>query len=339
MYFTYYTNTCKYLTKQLLNNKDYKFIDVKNNEIKNIDEIIIAEMGYNEKYNFMTKWATSSCKKLGYIRDDYWHYTLNHKFKEEYIQWIDMSKPHLYHLEVNLISTCNLKCKSCSHFSQLCKSPDIMKLEDFEDYMKRLSSIQIVNLYLLGGEPTLIKDLPERFKIARKYFPDSTIAVLTNGTMLQQKDDTFYDSIRDNGIEIVLSLYPKYKHDEIKIRNFLIKKKVKFCIKRIITFIKTLTENNNNDPFISQTKCLCEQCRFLHTDGRIYKCPISKMGLLMNEEYGTKFPESKSVTIEELVLNPSILDGPVEMCYYCSEKPKELNWKESKLVKKGDWIV
>ena len=62
-------------------------------------------------------------------------------------------------------------------------------------------------LFRSGGEPLLHNKLPEIFKISRKYFPNSRIELLTNGTLLEKQPDSFWISAEKEDIGIYVSNY------------------------------------------------------------------------------------------------------------------------------------
>ena len=87
------------------------------------------------------------------------------------------------YFETHITEACNLKCRGCSHFSVFAK-PKHKDLAEFEREFKRLSEIEEIGIIrLMGGEPLLNPDFMEYIRIARKYFPDSHICLVTNGTL------------------------------------------------------------------------------------------------------------------------------------------------------------
>lgn len=118
-------------------------------------------------------------------------------------------KPTLY-LELHVAEQCNLNCRMCSHFSCLAE-PELLGPEDFERDMKRLAELfdnGVEQIKLLGGEPLLNPDLPELCRIARRYFPDNKLFVLTNGILLPKMPEDFWDTCRNEKVTVLCSEYP-----------------------------------------------------------------------------------------------------------------------------------
>lgn len=64
---------------------------------------------------------------------------------------------HLDYLEMHLMNSCNLKCKGCSHFSNIATDEDIEDISSFEKNIERMSKVQpvIYKIRLLGGDAFL----------------------------------------------------------------------------------------------------------------------------------------------------------------------------------------
>ncbi|MBR6713350.1 MAG: 4Fe-4S cluster-binding domain-containing protein [Selenomonadaceae bacterium] len=76
------------------------------------------------------------------------------------IYWLEMDKTFITYLETNLIDSCNLNCKGCTHFSVLFNRKEIYPLETFRRDIRILSSkSDILRFRLLGGEPLLLNNL------------------------------------------------------------------------------------------------------------------------------------------------------------------------------------
>lgn len=90
------------------------------------------------------------------------------------------------YFETHITEACNLRCRGCSHFSVFAK-PKHKDLGEFDREFKRMSEIEEVRVMrLMGGEPLLNPNFMEYLRIARKYFPDSHICLVTNGTLSER---------------------------------------------------------------------------------------------------------------------------------------------------------
>ena len=118
------------------------------------------------------------------------------------------------YFETHITEACNLKCRGCSHFSVFAK-PKHKDLAEFEREFKRLSEIEEIGIMrLMGGEPLLNPNFMEYLRIARKYFPDSHICLVTNGT-LGERLVPHVDEINELRINVTKSEYHLGNEDPI----------------------------------------------------------------------------------------------------------------------------
>ncbi|MDD5164752.1 MAG: 4Fe-4S cluster-binding domain-containing protein, partial [Patescibacteria group bacterium] len=75
-------------------------------------------------------------------------------------------------LQLFITNRCNLRCKGCFYAHKL--GAKEMSLREYQDYiLKYLPEIQKV--ILLGGEPTMHKNLPQMLKFNNQYGLKTTI--------------------------------------------------------------------------------------------------------------------------------------------------------------------
>lgn len=112
--------------------------------------------------------------------------------------------------EVLLTSHCNLNCAGCDHFCPLAEPwfADCDETERDLARMKELFGGGVKDVRLLGGEPLLHPRLTDMFRLARKYFPKSEVALITNGILLDKQDDAFWKACADNDVVIRPTIYP-----------------------------------------------------------------------------------------------------------------------------------
>jgi len=129
-----------------------------------------------------------------------------------------ISKPVLAYLEMHLTTHCNLRCKGCSQFSPIADI-SFAKVSDHERDMKQLSILfsNIETIRLIGGEPLLHPEIEQFLNITRKYFVNSNICIATNGSLLQNMSESFWEACRINNIKINWTVYPPFfdKKNEI----------------------------------------------------------------------------------------------------------------------------
>lgn len=246
----------------------------------------------------------------------------------------------------HLVDHCNLDCVRCSHFSPLDQKRNFyLSLETFEREVSRLSQLTNQNLGELqfsGGE-TLLH--PEAYKfpyIAKKYFPNTQIIFITNGTRILVQDDDFFESCRVNEVQIWISRYPiglDYKRIEEKLR----------CER--VAFTSGNSGNDDNHPkqmwgvpFVLEgnldgkknfESCLCMQ--YMIRDGKMYPCPNAAYVDLFNCYFDKNLPgpECNGVNIykvadlEELTTQ---LSKKIPLCDYCDavHRLEGIPWRVSK---------
>ena len=118
------------------------------------------------------------------------------------------------YIETHLTHHCNLNCKGCTHYAPLAEP----WFKDIDEYIKEIAQLaQLTNRYiptirLLGGEPLLHPQVLDFCYITRQAFPQSDIYLVTNGILLPQQTDEFFDTINKYNIAIYLSDYNLSNH-------------------------------------------------------------------------------------------------------------------------------
>jgi len=81
---------------------------------------------------------------------------------------------------VYIIDSCNYRCKMCDIRAK--KHPNIYPREKQERDIDALSKMGVIYYTISGGEPTLVKDLPERLAYAAQKIP--YVHLVTNGSTM-----------------------------------------------------------------------------------------------------------------------------------------------------------
>lgn len=189
-----------------------------------------------------------------------------------------LKKPKLCYFNVNLVDHCNLNCKYCDHFSPISEEKYV-NIKDLERDFKRISSlVSIYSVGLMGGEPLLHPQLPEILKMSRRVLPKTRLRIYTNGILLNQQPEIFWETCRDYNIAIAISRYP-IKLDLKTIYNTAIKYKVdvKFydgTLHKFKTMFKLAFDmEGKQDP--NEMSRICWQnkggCSYFG-DGKLYQC-------------------------------------------------------------------
>ena len=125
--------------------------------------------------------------------------------------------PGLSHMDIRFGNSCNLKCVSCFHQSSSSIAEEAIQMSALgftplyplleephfnwasEETMKKFEGLPIREIYLTGGEPMMVKHLPNFLKRL-----DSTVELRfnTNGTLWNKKIETMLKKFR----KVVMSL-------------------------------------------------------------------------------------------------------------------------------------
>ena len=230
-------------------------------------------------------------------------------------------------VEVHVTEHCNLNCKGCNHFSCIA-GEGYLEPEQFERDFRRLAELskRYFAIKILGGEPLLHPRITEFFDITRKYFPSTPIQITTNGILLPEQAETFWQNCNKNNIIVSISQYP------IKLNKKEIKKIAKMHGVKIV-YNGTTTENRMCklplDPTGSQDmkksfqKCAISWgCCVTLREGRIYNCCIAAHIRFFNEYFNQNLVigENDYVDIYKISSREEIIDfleRPFPFCRYC----------------------
>lgn len=167
-------------------------------------------------------------------------------FERPYKSWFpkDLNRKieKLDSIEVDIVSHCNLNCKSCTHFSPIAK-PWYIDINDFKNDVTKVSELltdeKVGRLYILGGEPLLHHQISEILRIARDAYRRIPIIIITNGFLLPKMDEEFWRVCAKENIEIEVTRYPvSYDYSQIKRLAEEMKGKVKIVYKGRTRFMK-----------------------------------------------------------------------------------------------------
>lgn len=90
-------------------------------------------------------------------------------------------------LEYHLAHGCNLSCHQCSHYSNFKPQGVLPRTDDTEkEYQAWSNRLRPYTFALLGGEPTLNPYLTDHVYLARQYWPNSNLLLVSNGFFLKR---------------------------------------------------------------------------------------------------------------------------------------------------------
>jgi len=101
-----------------------------------------------------------------------------------------MSTPR--EVEIAITSSCNLRCKYCSHFTSYSDVNTDLPTEEWLIFFKELNKYTVLSVTLGGGEPFLRKDIRETLEGIIKN--NMRFGILTNGTLIKEDISIFLGS-------------------------------------------------------------------------------------------------------------------------------------------------
>lgn len=250
-------------------------------------------------------------------------------------------------LEYEVAESCNLNCKRCNHYSNINHHNNMPTLSQFVSDIEMISTVvcEIKRFKLLGGEPLLNHDIDKFFDEARRVFPDSYIAMVTNGLLIKKSEEKVWESCRRNNIVIEISVYPPFKEELKEVEEELRKRN---CTVKVFRngdqFGSFINLQGNSDKYWAMMQCYAQVCHAVK-NGKIYKCASNLNIDVLNEKFGINIPQTSlelislkndktpGRTIREYLANT------IDMCEYCTDfiyHPWERSYNEVSLK---DWLV
>lgn len=113
----------------------------------------------------------------------------------------------LPNLELHVTHACNLRCESCSHYSNHGHKGDL-SLEEARAWMAPWAARLAPRVFsLLGGEPTIHPQLADFVPLVRAHWPGTHIRIVSNGFFLHRQPRLPQVLARDPDAALYLSLH------------------------------------------------------------------------------------------------------------------------------------
>lgn len=260
---------------------------------------------------------------------------------------IDLGKPRLKMVQINLAEHCNLNCKGCANYSSLVKQPECSSYAQVARDLRRLRSFfwGIETVKLMGGEPLLNPEAARYPGLVRRLFPDSRIELGTNGLLLGPRQGLLLEAMRQAHAEFVISLYPGTRARKEQLEELLHREKIAYRLFEFRgQFLKYLYERPVYTPEEGYLHCPARECHCLE-NGWLAVCGRPLYLHRLNRAFGTAIPDGEGKwNIHTLELDPWELDRllrtPIDTCRYCGPRCR-FDWQPGagRLPEKQDWIV
>lgn len=254
----------------------------------------------------------------------------------------------LDYLEVKIVNHCNFKCRACSACANIAKKSEY-DIDEFENDIKRISELLQISVFrLIGGEPLLSDKINAFLTISRRYLPDADIRIVTNGSLLNNMNQSFYHVLKDLSIKVDISYYiGKAENVKNKVKEGIKKlhdNKIPYEINKRKYFYLTMDgDNSNKDYDVIYKNCRERiQCNNLF-HGKIYPCIQSCSFYQYDENFKTTyFLEEDGIDIyKPTITGENILfrlEHPIKFCRHCAIFPSYFTWQEGKAMP-SDWMM
>jgi len=197
-------------------------------------------------------------------------------------------KPVLYHFEIHITDHCNLNCRGCAHFSNLCR-PTFADLSDFESDMRGMASnfSAVRQIYLLGGEPLLHPDVGSFVRVSREVFPRTRIYLMTNGTLVMKMPDEFWRALAAAQVVLLCDSYPiGLPVEDIDAKGEAFGVTVEWTVPREEFFKIPIDPAGGHDVAASFSGCQGYNNCPIVRDGRLYPCAFVAYADVFRERFG-----------------------------------------------------
>lgn len=250
----------------------------------------------------------------------------------------------IYPLEFHLTDHCNLGCKYCSHYSPVAE-PRFASMEEVRSAAAAVRVIKPKKLRLLGGEPLLHPNIDEIIRFFGENISEKTdIYLITNGTLIKNMSDEFWELIKAHNITVYISIYPT-KHDYNRMIETAREKGIALSgiyNPRLKFFAINRSEDKRYDPENEYSKCetKCMQIR----DEKLYPCPYSAYIEHINKRYGTEFihMEGDYYKISEITDVNDVkewMEIPKPFCAHCNYTGRtKVRWESTAKHEIEEWI-
>lgn len=267
---------------------------------------------------------------------------LRHGFNKPYTE--------IKSVDFELVGNCNLNCKGCNHFSPIAEKGEL-DCDAFKKDINQLYKVlgdRIHSINLLGGEPLLHSNIKRIMQIAREAFPETRVLILTNGLLLKNIDVDFWNTARENNIDIEITKYPiNFDYEGVKRTgeehgiNVSFFGRSGYIQKTLFTLpIATKGGCDREDSF---RKCYMARSCITFRDGKLYPCSYAAYMYRFNEYFKEKIPVTELDGADIYKLGKiEILErigNPIPLCEYCNSGKRTYGNKwEKSLKKKEEWL-
>lgn len=233
-------------------------------------------------------------------------------------------------IEFHVVEHCNLNCKSCIHFSPLAEKSCI-SIWAFRNDVKKMAEItsgNVKEIHILGGEPLLHPEINRILKITRNYFKVSEIKLISNGILVLSRKENFWQIMKSNNIHLSITKYPldiNYQKISYLTKKYGIKYSFYAPSKENSQWHFPLDLTGSQNEQYSYDNCRkgnnCTNINIIK--GKLYMCPICSNIKYFNKYFkkDCKVEYSDYLKLNEIKNADEIkefLSKPTPFCKYCN---------------------
>ena len=328
----------KYINDESINKDVLTLIMSRENDQEELAQKLMS-YGFKNIEQLSDNFALYLMKKLKNKKLSFDNEFLLNKVRDQLLRFVP--RPCMEYIVLNILDHCNLRCKGCDHFACIA-DPYFVPYETIHEDLRRMSEIlhgdNLMQIGVMGGEPLLHPDLLKILKDVRENFPYTIIRLSTNGLLLLQQKDDFWQVCRDYDVTIVNTKYP-IKLDHEKIKEKAQKEGVKFQYFRgsgddnvKTSFKKVITIEGTHNPVKSFAKCHISNFGNFLMEGKLYGCPFSCQSYrIFNKKFNQnlRMTEKDYLDIYKISDMQEIFDfaaKPRPYCRYCSDLIRGYEW-------------
>lgn len=267
-------------------------------------------------------------------------------------------KPTLKYSEVNITNVCNYSCTHCQSLNNYTFKGHQMWDEYANEYCKLSKKLDIEQLQIIGGEPTLNPDFEKWVEGLSSLWPNTKLQISTNGSRLDKFTSTIYNILKNHKGTLWITCHDIKLYEEfLKFSfNFLdevisdneepparkVSRKIIDCngVEIILdwtqTFVSSVIENVddtlrmnfNSDMHEAHDICGFKNCHQINK-GKLYKCPLISVLPDFLDQFTVEMTDADrklAYSYNPMTAESNIeefirdIDKPIPQCKFCPSK-------------------
>lgn len=163
-------------------------------------------------------------------------------------------QPLVFNLNFNVTNVCNQDCPMCNAARSSKEKRVTLTFDEFKEIMNRLNKYSIASLTVSGGEPSLVKELPEMLDYAAGKFP---FGINVNSNLYANENiiTRFAEAALKNNIRIGTS-FDGFGKIADKLRGA---KNVSEKVTKNIELVTELKKKLNSNSTLNMNTVICDQ--------------------------------------------------------------------------------